>query len=283
MSSAAYQRWAERLSWAERRCVSRLSPNLSNTGAATEAEDEFTPETHLAETCPSETFRRAVTHVSSGHRPSTGHGIQIEHFTGYEYPEPLAFLKRRVQVRPKRRKRDASTLSCSEISPGYSVPCPPRCEWGEYVSVTLRDGGADRGGASGPAGSDVKKGYRAPGVDGAAVEPQHPVPVLRSPGLSNPARPADAFRNLPVVDVSALFGAEPAALARLVGELRRAAHEVGFLYVTGHGVSPSRILDLERAAERFFALPESDKLELYIGGSRNHRGYVPPGEEVFYG
>jgi isopenicillin N synthase-like dioxygenase len=101
--------------------------------------------------------------------------------------------------------------------------------------------------------------------------------------LSSSARPADAFRALPVVDVSALFEAGPAALAGLVGELRRAAHEVGFLYVTGHGISPSRILDLERAAQRFFALPEPEKLELYIGRSRNHRGYVPPGEEVFYG
>ena len=38
-----------------------------------------------------------------------------------------------------------------------------------------------------------------------------------------------------------------------------------------------------RAASReFFALPSAAKLEYYIGRSKNHRGYVPPGEEVFY-
>jgi len=35
------------------------------------------------------------------------------------------------------------------------------------------------------------------------------------------------------------------------------------------------------AARNFFALPLEDKMTVYIGHSRNHRGYVPEGEEVF--
>ena len=58
---------------------------------------------------------------------------------------------------------------------------------------------------------------------------------------------------------------------------------MGFLYVTGHGVSAELITGLEAAARDFFALPPTVKSAYYIGLSKNHRGYVPPGEEVFYG
>jgi isopenicillin N synthase-like dioxygenase len=101
--------------------------------------------------------------------------------------------------------------------------------------------------------------------------------------MSNPARPVDPFLSLPIVDVSALMQADAERLGATVEALRRAASDVGFLYVTGHGVSSARIAGLERAAREFFALPADEKLEYYIGRSKNHRGYVPPGEEVFYG
>jgi isopenicillin N synthase-like dioxygenase len=101
--------------------------------------------------------------------------------------------------------------------------------------------------------------------------------------MSSPARPVDPFQSLPIVDVSALLQGDDERLGGTVEALRRAASEVGFLYVTGHGVSAARIAGLERAAREFFALPEAEKLEYHIGHSKNHRGYVPPGEEVFYG
>jgi isopenicillin N synthase-like dioxygenase len=58
---------------------------------------------------------------------------------------------------------------------------------------------------------------------------------------------------------------------------------VGFFY--GRGVDlPTRLFgNLLSAAQRFFALPEDEKMRVYIGRSRNHRGYVPEGEEVFGG
>jgi isopenicillin N synthase-like dioxygenase len=97
------------------------------------------------------------------------------------------------------------------------------------------------------------------------------------------SRSVDPFRTLPVVDVSALYGTDASRIHEAVSALRRAASEVGFLYVTRHAVAPELLIGLERAAQAFFALPTAAKLEYYIGRSKNHRGYVPPGEEVFYG
>jgi isopenicillin N synthase-like dioxygenase len=100
--------------------------------------------------------------------------------------------------------------------------------------------------------------------------------------MNSPARTLDPFQSLPIVDVSSLMRGDSSGAEQTVQALRRAASEVGFLYVTGHGVPPERITALESVAREFFALPEATKLEYFIGRSSNHRGYVPPGEEVFY-
>jgi isopenicillin N synthase-like dioxygenase len=104
--------------------------------------------------------------------------------------------------------------------------------------------------------------------------------------MMNPTRSVDPFLELSVVDVSALrdepVDGHSARLRETVAALRRAASDAGFLYVTGHGISAARIEALESIARDFFALPSAAKLEYYIGHSKNHRGYVPPGEEVFY-
>lgn len=91
----------------------------------------------------------------------------------------------------------------------------------------------------------------------------------------------NAFSEIPVIDISALFGADAGAQARTAAELGAAARSVGFLYVTGHGLPPALFDDLLDSAKHFFAQPLEEKMRVYIGNSRNHRGYVPEGEEVF--
>lgn len=90
-----------------------------------------------------------------------------------------------------------------------------------------------------------------------------------------------AFTELPVVDIAALFDGPSDGAARAAAQLGRAAREVGFCYVTGHGIADAVFDRLLDASKRFFALPLADKMAVYIGRSRNHRGYVPEGEEVF--
>lgn len=91
------------------------------------------------------------------------------------------------------------------------------------------------------------------------------------------------FREIPCIDISPLLAGGSEDQKRVGADMGRAAREVGFLYVTGHGI-PGAVFDgLLSATRRFFARPLDEKMRVYIGGSRNHRGYVPEGEENFYG
>ena len=92
-----------------------------------------------------------------------------------------------------------------------------------------------------------------------------------------------AFKSIPVIDVSELIARGPEGAPQSVAEIRRAASEVGFFYISGHGCPPDLIERLIQHAKQFFSLPTERKMQVYIGNSSNHRGYVPPGEEVFAG
>lgn len=91
-----------------------------------------------------------------------------------------------------------------------------------------------------------------------------------------------AFDHIPIVDIAGLLGGNEAAKRAVAAEIAKAASEVGFLYVTGHGIAPEMIDRLCAQAAAFFALPVEAKQQYYIGKSRAHRGYVPVGEENFY-
>lgn len=90
------------------------------------------------------------------------------------------------------------------------------------------------------------------------------------------------FDRIPLVDIGGLLGTDPAAKAAVAAELARAAGEVGFLYVTNHGIEPALVAGLEAQADAFFKLPLEVKQKYYIGLSTCHRGYVPTGEEGLY-
>jgi isopenicillin N synthase-like dioxygenase len=89
------------------------------------------------------------------------------------------------------------------------------------------------------------------------------------------------FRSVPLVDIVGLWSGDIAVRRAVAQAMGQAAREVGFLYITGHGLPDDLIADLRRAGEAFFAQPLPAKMESYIGRSSNHSGYVPEGEEVF--
>ncbi|WP_406813066.1 isopenicillin N synthase family dioxygenase [Mycobacterium sp. M23085] len=81
---------------------------------------------------------------------------------------------------------------------------------------------------------------------------------------------------LPTVDLRA----EP---GRLRDALRDAGHQVGFFYLTGHGVPPGLVARILDAARRLFALPQPDKDAIAMVRSPHFRGYTRLGGELTRG
>jgi len=87
---------------------------------------------------------------------------------------------------------------------------------------------------------------------------------------------------LPLLDLSRLHGIPPDRSAFL-GDLRSAARDTGFFYLTGHGLDAETSGALMALARRFFALPEAEKLAVEMIHSPHFRGYSRPGAELTRG
>jgi len=92
---------------------------------------------------------------------------------------------------------------------------------------------------------------------------------------------SETFQSIPIVDVTKLRTGTLEEQKAVAEELGKAARDVGFVYITGGGIDESLFEGVLDATKRFFALPHEEKMKVYIGNSRCHRGYVPEGEEVF--
>lgn len=90
------------------------------------------------------------------------------------------------------------------------------------------------------------------------------------------------MQSLPLIDVSGLRTGDHALRKQLADDIGRAAREIGFFRIYGHGISQDLIAETYEAAEQFFALSDRTKRRYYIGLSSNHRGYVPFTEKGDY-
>ena len=73
---------------------------------------------------------------------------------------------------------------------------------------------------------------------------------------------------LPIIDLATNDG------PRVSDRLGRAAREVGFFYVTGHGIPDTLIADVFAQSARYFALSPEEKARQSISLSPHNRGYV---------
>lgn len=83
---------------------------------------------------------------------------------------------------------------------------------------------------------------------------------------------------LPVLDISRME-AGPTERAEFLAELRNTTHDLGFFYLTGHGVDQEIIHQMLTLSRRFFELPEQDKLAIEMVNSPHFRGYNRVGWE----
>ncbi|SEF00750.1 Isopenicillin N synthase [Arthrobacter alpinus] len=85
--------------------------------------------------------------------------------------------------------------------------------------------------------------------------------------------------SLPVLDFSRL-NAGPEEATAFRNELRDAMHEVGFLYLAGHGIPQELTDSMLDISRRFFELPEDLKLAVENVHSPQFRGYTRIGGEL---
>ncbi len=83
---------------------------------------------------------------------------------------------------------------------------------------------------------------------------------------------------LPLLDLRK-FDGTPTDRAGFLASLKVAARDVGFFYLTGHGISDALTSDVLALSRRFFALPDAEKLKVEMVNSPHFRGYNRSGSE----
>lgn len=76
---------------------------------------------------------------------------------------------------------------------------------------------------------------------------------------------------IPKVDLSGLYGDDPAAKARVAAEIGAACDGIGFFYAVGHHVPLSTMETAHAKAHEFFSLPVEERRK--VTSDRNNRGY----------
>jgi len=97
--------------------------------------------------------------------------------------------------------------------------------------------------------------------------------------LSLPVSVSDTA--IPIIDISGLRRGDTAESENVARQLGQACRDVGFFYVSDHGVPQSVIDNTFSQAEQFFALPLQEKMNYSLERySKCFRGYSPPLSEL---
>ncbi|MDB5775435.1 MAG: Oxidoreductase, 2OG-Fe(II) oxygenase family [Herbaspirillum sp.] len=87
--------------------------------------------------------------------------------------------------------------------------------------------------------------------------------------------PADPqLSRIPVIDIARLRGGGADDIAQTAAELGQACREIGFFYISGHGLSEADADLLMGSAAQFFSRPPDWKKQYSIERSAHNRGYV---------
>lgn len=84
----------------------------------------------------------------------------------------------------------------------------------------------------------------------------------------------DACVEIPVIDFSPFVTDDLEGKQRVAQEIYRACHQVGFLYLTHHGIPPEAIAHVFDQSCQFFDLPDEEKQAIAWSNEMSNRGYV---------
>jgi len=100
--------------------------------------------------------------------------------------------------------------------------------------------------------------------------------VMLDPSLVGERVSLDA---IPLIDLGPFRGDDAAARREVARRIGEACRNIGFFYVTNHGIPEALIQRTLAEAKRFFALPPELKAEIAIEKSACHRGWFRIGGE----
>ena len=95
-------------------------------------------------------------------------------------------------------------------------------------------------------------------------------------GLSAQAQAMPA--SIPVIDIGGLYTNDPAAKKAVAAKIGAACDDIGFFYAVNHNVPVETIDRAVAVADRFFSLPEAERLK--VKSDKNNRGYREVGDVV---
>jgi len=83
---------------------------------------------------------------------------------------------------------------------------------------------------------------------------------------------------IPIVDLSGLYGNDPAAKKVVAAKIGAACDEIGFFYAVNHNVPVETIDRAVAACDKFFHLPLEERMKVEC--DRNNRGYRKVGDTI---
>lgn len=84
---------------------------------------------------------------------------------------------------------------------------------------------------------------------------------------------------IPVIDIAPFRNGQDAERRAVAAAVNKACAEIGFLLVTGHGISSSLVDDMRRVSTSFFERPLDEKMRYRMPSDR-YRGYIALGNEA---
>lgn len=87
------------------------------------------------------------------------------------------------------------------------------------------------------------------------------------------------FDSIPIIDLEPWFVGDAHAKRQVAQTVNITCRDIGFMYVSNHGVSRELVDETFQQARRFFSLPDEEKLQVHYEKSGRHRGYIPIGAE----